>query len=104
MVVARPSKWGNPYRIEDHGRAQAVALFRHALVEALAGGDGEPRFAAMARSLGELRGRRLACWCPPVDEHGRPVACHADVLLELANRCAAGSRAVRQPSGPSGGR
>lgn len=30
--------------------------------------------------LGELRGRDLACWCPP----GEP--CHADLLLDLANR------------------
>ena len=29
---------------------------------------------------GALRGKDLACWCPL----GRP--CHADVLLELANR------------------
>lgn len=31
----------------------------------------------------ELRGKNLACWCPP------GVPCHADVLLELANREAA---------------
>lgn len=37
-----------------------------------------PRESVLAR-LGELRGKNLACWCPP----GQP--CHADVLLELAN-------------------
>lgn len=30
--------------------------------------------------LGELRGKNLGCWCP-LDQ-----PCHADVLLELANR------------------
>lgn len=25
----------------------------------------------------------LACWCPLVDAEGRPVPCHADVLIEL---------------------
>jgi Domain of unknown function (DUF4326) len=25
VVVARPSRWGNPYRVADHGRAEAVA-------------------------------------------------------------------------------
>lgn len=30
--------------------------------------------------LGPLQGKNLACWCQP----GRP--CHADVLIELANR------------------
>jgi hypothetical protein len=32
------------------------------------------------RMIAELRGRNLACFC----KHGKP--CHADVLLELANR------------------
>lgn len=32
-----------------------------------------------------LRGRNLACWCPLVDKDGKPVPCHADVLLEIAN-------------------
>lgn len=35
--------------------------------------------ARITARLPELRGRDLACWCPP----GSP--CHADVLLELAN-------------------
>ncbi|MGO1078318.1 DUF4326 domain-containing protein [Inquilinus sp. CA228] len=32
-----------------------------------------------ARNTAELRGRDLACWC------GAELACHVDVLLELAN-------------------
>lgn len=39
----------------------------------------ETRRQAILARLPELRGRDLACWCPP----GCP--CHADVLLELAN-------------------
>jgi hypothetical protein len=35
---------------------------------------GEPAW------LEPLRGRDLVCWCP------RDAPCHADVLLELANR------------------
>ena len=31
------------------------------------------------KSLSELRGMNLACWCAPSE------ACHADLLLELAN-------------------
>ena len=72
-MVARPSRWGNPYALgaphpttgEPITRADAVALYR----DHIAGTD-----------LAELRGKDLACWCAP-DE-----ACHADVLLELANR------------------
>lgn len=33
----------------------------------------------------DLAGRDLACWCPLTDPAGRPVPCHADVLLSLAN-------------------
>ena len=40
----------------------------------------------LLKRLPELRGRDLACWCPLVDEEGNPVPCHADVLLEIANR------------------
>jgi len=39
----------------------------------------ETRRQAILARLPELRGRDLACWCPP----GCP--CHADVLLERAN-------------------
>lgn len=34
----------------------------------------------------ELRGKDLACWCPLEDKDGNRVPCHADVLLELANK------------------
>lgn len=33
-----------------------------------------------AKDIAALRGKSLACWCKPGDP------CHADVLLELANR------------------
>ena len=89
IVVARPSRWGNPFRVGPDGDADTVvARYRLALCEALSRvrrgwrGDGpmERRFDRMAEDLHELRGRDLACWCPP----GSP--CHADVLIELANR------------------
>lgn len=71
VVVARPTRWGNPYRIrEDRTAAQAVAKFRAWI-------EGQPEFIEQVRA--ELAGRDLACWC----RIGAP--CHADVLLELAN-------------------
>lgn len=33
-----------------------------------------------------LRGKNLACWCPLIDKDGKCVSCHADILLEIANR------------------
>jgi Domain of unknown function (DUF4326) len=68
IVVSRPSKWGNPFNISEHGRDQAIRLYRGWL-------EQNGKTAEMA----ELAGRDLACWCPL----NQP--CHADVLLELAN-------------------
>ena|ERR1700761_944153 len=66
--VARPSRWGNPYRIAEYGRAAAIALFERDL--ACADGTG----------FEFLRGKNLACWCAPGD------LCHADTLLARVNR------------------
>lgn len=68
VVVARPSKWGNPFRIGVDGDAETcVAKFRGWVAE-------------QCWDLAPLRGRDLCCWCT-LDG-----PCHADVLLELANR------------------
>lgn len=87
--VTRPGKWGNPWKIGryrctgsgldyrqervDHAGI-AVRFFRETL-------RASPRnYPADAEIVAELAGKNLACWCKP----GAP--CHADVLLELANR------------------
>ncbi len=67
VYVGRPAKWGNPFKIGEHGtREEVVARFR----EHVAG-----RHEEIKR---ELRGKDLGCWCAPLP-------CHADVLLEIAN-------------------
>jgi hypothetical protein len=73
VVVARPSRWGNPFRLGiDGDRETCVARYREALV------GGRLGFSAddVRRELG---GHDLACWCP------LDLPCHADVLLEVAN-------------------
>ena len=70
IKVARPSKWGNPYRVELYGRERAIELYRQHLAE-------HPELVAAARQ--ELAGHDLGCFCR-LDQ-----ACHADVLLEVAN-------------------
>jgi hypothetical protein len=84
IVVARPSKWGNPFRIgvpDEHGhirsRKEAVDCYRAYLAGGL---ELKP-----PEGIEELAGHDLACWCPLEDERGGRVACHADVLLEVAN-------------------
>ncbi len=72
--VARPSRWGNPFRSGIDGTAAEV-VERYALhVGPMGSGELD------ADDLAKLRGRNLACWCA-LDQ-----PCHADVLLELANR------------------
>ena len=87
VYVGRPSRWGNPHLVGDfincdclQGQqrdepftpARAVAAYRIYICRAE--GDGS------YYDFSSLRGRDLACWCP-LDQ-----PCHADVLLELANR------------------
>ena len=70
VIVARPSRWGNPILVGSDGvpdRQAAVDAFR----------DTIPHWHDDIRR--ELRGKDLACWCP-LDQ-----PCHADVLLEIAN-------------------
>ncbi|WP_243063205.1 DUF4326 domain-containing protein [Humibacter sp. RRB41] len=69
VVVARPSKWGNPYSVERYGRDAAIGMFRLYAIQVL----------GSERIRDELAGHNLACWCR-LDQ-----PCHADVLLELAN-------------------
>lgn len=64
IYVGRPTKWGNPYTGD-----QAVPLFRATVPITL-----------ISEAKKELRGFDVMCWCP-LDQ-----PCHADVLLELANR------------------
>jgi hypothetical protein len=82
VYVGRPTQWGNPYRVGGcaHGAldpATAVARYRDDLLQGvLHARDG----SALIDQLASLRGRDLACWC----DLDKP--CHAEVLLELANR------------------
>ena len=70
VYVGRPSKWGNPFVIgKDGTREQVIAQYERWL-------QTQPTLLA---SLPELRNKVLACWC-------KPLPCHGDVLLRLANR------------------
>jgi len=83
IVVARPSKWGNPFRV-----GQPDPLVGTVIADAE---KAVERFALHIGPMGayeldvaevrrELDGKNLACWCP-LDQ-----PCHADVLLNIANQ------------------
>jgi hypothetical protein len=63
--------WSNRLGKNLETAAEAVDCFRNMMTEA-------PHLAAYACEV--LRGKNLACWCK-LDQ-----PCHADVLLELANK------------------
>jgi hypothetical protein len=71
-VVARPTRWGNPFDWQVIGKPEAVRQYREALL-----GGRLPYTVADVRR--ELAGRPLCCWCKLGE------ACHADALLEVAN-------------------
>lgn len=94
VYVGRPTQWGNPWRVGqwETGELQADGTNIHRITaeEAVENFrftmcpiEGRPGFVTdfeMAEiDLRPLRGKDLACWCPLSQ------ACHADVLLELAN-------------------
>jgi hypothetical protein len=122
VFVGRPTKWGNPFIVEDflmfgavvdayagwcldfqdheEARHAAVDLYRDIVsgfwnptkVDQL----GDQAYQCLYEDLrkwrkrigghpleiarSELRGKDLCCWCSPAQ------TCHADVLLEIANR------------------
>lgn len=102
IVVARPSKWGNPYLLTDVGgqypslddhqlHSMVVNMFRDLVrvgrIELpnwrYFGGRRGPvtfTYPSLAEIRAELAGRDLACWCEP------EFRCHADLLLEIANQ------------------
>jgi hypothetical protein len=79
VVVARPSKWGNIWKVGTHGNrefcfAQFAQFFPIGCLSIT---------PAMAKA--ELRGKNLACWCK-LPKPREPDVCHAAVLLEVSNR------------------
>ncbi|MBN9453293.1 MAG: DUF4326 domain-containing protein [Bosea sp.] len=95
--VARPSRFGNPFTvineegwplIEGPDGEVMNGIAEEILGEQLYWANEQQARVELFRlrhvdrlpNLAPLRGKNLACWCKP----GAP--CHADVLLELANR------------------
>jgi len=74
VYVGRPSVFGNPF-VGDGPihHEKMTGLFRDHI-------NRPENFALKMNFRAELKGKNLACWCP-LDK-----PCHADVLLELANK------------------
>jgi len=81
VIVTRPGKYGNPYRVGVDGTAEeCVEKYRLELERAR---RIDPKgFEAW---IAPLRGHDLCCFCPLTDKDGNPVPCHASILLQFAN-------------------
>lgn len=71
---------GNPHRVGDHGRLQAVQKFATDFHDAVE--DDEE----LREYVESLSGKTLGCWCRSVDEDG-PL-CHGDVISRYADELA----------------
>lgn len=70
VYVGRPTKFGNPFEIGVDGtRSEVIRKYKAWL-------RTQPELIAAIRK--ELAGKDLVCWCAPK-------ACHADVILQIAN-------------------
>lgn len=83
VKVDRTTPWGNPYIVGKHGtRAECMYFYKLLMAGCIVFGTADPDAQCKARDYvaknrEQLRGKNLACWC---------AECHADVLLEIANR------------------
>ena len=80
VYVGRPTKWGNPFvkMLAPWPRDTPAMLVTWFAWQITLWRVHEP--AAFEKWIAPLRGKDLACWCPP----GTP--CHADVLSRLARQ------------------
>lgn len=69
IYIGRPSKWGNPFVIGEHGtRTKVIKMYREWIKNQ----------SELLKELPSLKGKILGCWC-------KPLPCHGDILLELLN-------------------
>ena len=67
VYIGRPSKWGNPFVIgKDGDRNEVCEKYRQYILKQ----------EHLLKSLSELEGKTLGCWC-------HPAKCHGDILAEL---------------------
>jgi len=78
VYVGRGSAFGNEYVVGDKGVPDKSAAVEK--LKAWIYGDSFGAIYTRGKAQAELRGKDLMCWCP-LDQ-----PCHADVLLEIANR------------------
>lgn len=70
VYIGRGSKWGNPFVMGTHGtRSEVIDKYREWI-------ESNPE---LMKSLDEIEGKVLGCWC-------KPHPCHGDVLVALIEK------------------
>jgi hypothetical protein len=74
VFCGRPSIYGNPFRIGPDGtREEVIEKFKLYFFRRIHDD------VTYAQAIGELRGKRIGCYCAPLP-------CHLDVIVEFLNR------------------
>ncbi len=69
-ITGKLSKWGNPFVVgKDGTRQECIDKYAEWIQK-------QPHLISC---LSELKGKRLGCWC-------RPLNCHGDILVELIEK------------------
>lgn len=70
IEICRPGQWENPFIIgKDGTRKEVIEKYKQWILT-------QPR---LLKQLPMLKGKRLGCYCAPLQ-------CHGDVLVELAEK------------------
>ena len=80
VCVTRPGVFGNPFPTASEFRTWLERLLDDRQLLPAMDTPAAKHMGRLAERIEELRGKSLACWCPLSAD------CHADVLLEFANR------------------
>ena len=76
VYIGRPTKWGNPFVIGKDGNREQVILKYQLWIQ------HPERKHLRNQARCELRGKRLACFCFPLQCHGFVLAAIADSPIE----------------------
>lgn len=75
VYIGRPSKWGNPFSHKEANNVEMVGSRDESISKYQEWLFKQPE---LLRSVHELRGKVLGCWCAPK-------SCHGEVLRRLAH-------------------
>ncbi len=78
VYIGRGSKWGNPFTHKQNTAAKHIVGSRDEAIDAYREWITKGAGMHLLNDLHELSGKVLGCWC-------KPLACHGDVLVELAS-------------------